>query len=47
MAYDLIKKKHPEFSHREIIAKRFEMMHGDDFSEEEKQRIIEHLKNVT
>lgn len=46
MAYQLIKKQNPTFSHRQIIAKRFEMIHGSEFSKEEKARIIQHLLEV-
>ena len=46
MAYQLMKKQNPDLSHRQIIARRFEMMHGSDFSKEEKERIITHLENV-
>jgi hypothetical protein len=46
MAYNLIKKQNPHFSHRQIIAKRFKMMYAKDFSAEELQRISTHLENV-
>jgi len=46
MAYDLIKKQNPMLSHRQIISKRFAMMHGAEFSEEELHRICQHLESV-
>lgn len=46
MAYQLVRKQNPTFSHRQIIAKRFEMMHGSEFSEVERARIIQHLLTV-
>jgi hypothetical protein len=46
MAYHLVKRQNPDFTHRQIIAKRFEMMYYKDFSPEELQRIVEHLEGV-
>ncbi|MCS6796792.1 MAG: hypothetical protein NZ516_12620 [Raineya sp.] len=46
MAYDLIKRQNPHFSHREIIAHRFEMLYKDCFNEEELQRIKKFLLSV-
>jgi hypothetical protein len=46
MAYSLISKQYPNFSHREIIAYRFEMLYKDCFKEDELQRIKQHLLSV-
>lgn len=43
MAYNLIKKQNPQFSHRQIIAERFEMLYKTDFEKEELQKIKKHL----
>lgn len=47
MAYRLIKKQYPTLSHRQIIAKRFEWMHGKDFTQKELTRIKKHLETVS
>lgn len=46
MAYNLIKKQNPQFSHRQIIAERFEMLYKTDFENEELQKIKKHLLEV-
>jgi hypothetical protein len=43
MAYNLIKGQNPHFSHREIIAHRFEMLYKDCFQPDELERIKKHL----
>ncbi|MFN3315837.1 MAG: hypothetical protein ACK40K_03430 [Raineya sp.] len=46
MAYNLIKHQNPHFSHREIIAHRFETIYKDYFLPDELQRIKNHLLSV-
>ena len=43
MAYNLIKKQNPQFSHRQIIAERFEMLYKTDFEKEELQKMKNYL----
>ncbi len=46
MAYNLIKSQNPHFSHREIIAHRFEMLYKDYFVAEELEKIKQYLLSV-
>jgi hypothetical protein len=46
MAYNLIKSQNPHFSHREIIAYRFEMLYKDYFVEDELEKIKQYLLSV-
>ena len=45
MAYSLVKRQNPTFSHRQIIARRFEMMYKTNFSPEKLQEIKDYLLN--
>lgn len=47
MAYQLIKKQNPELSHRQIIAKRFNMIYRKEFNQQELSRITKYLENIS
>jgi hypothetical protein len=47
MADARIKRKMPDISPRDLVAKRFAEIYERDFSPEELERIVHHLKNAT